>query len=67
MCSSPEYVLTFFMVYELYAWICHNLLPLSNLQHQEAQAANGNKYLSFEYKSGMDNGGKSSSSDRDSQ
>lgn len=55
------------MVYELYAWICHNLLPLSNLQHQEAQAANGNKYLSFEYKSGMDNGGKSSSSDRDSQ
>ncbi|KAI5656440.1 hypothetical protein M9H77_25233 [Catharanthus roseus] len=36
-------------------------------QHQEAQAANGNKYLSFEYKSGMDNGGKSSSSDRDSQ
>ncbi|CAI9095146.1 OLC1v1031025C2 [Oldenlandia corymbosa var. corymbosa] len=36
-------------------------------QHQESQAANGNKYHSFEYKSGMDNGRKSSSSDRESQ
>lgn len=36
-------------------------------QHQDSQAANGNKYLSFEYKSGMDNGRKSSSSDRESQ
>ncbi|KAL3497964.1 hypothetical protein ACH5RR_040696 [Cinchona calisaya] len=36
-------------------------------QHQESQAANGNKYHSFEYKSGMDNGRKSSSSDHESQ
>lgn len=40
---------------------------LRKFQHQESQAANGNKYLSFEYKSGMDNGRKSSSSDRESQ
>ncbi|CDP11764.1 unnamed protein product [Coffea canephora] len=36
-------------------------------QHQESQAVNGNKYQSFEYKSGMDNGRKSSSSDHESQ
>uniref|UniRef100_A0A6M2EJ71 START domain-containing protein n=1 Tax=Populus davidiana TaxID=266767 RepID=A0A6M2EJ71_9ROSI len=32
-------------------------------QHQESQVPNGNKYASFEYKSGMDNGRTASSSD----
>ncbi|GAA0166236.1 defense/immunity protein [Lithospermum erythrorhizon] len=36
-------------------------------QHQESQAANGNKYHSFEYKSGVDGGRKSTSSDQESQ
>ncbi|XP_021903100.1 protein ENHANCED DISEASE RESISTANCE 2-like isoform X2 [Carica papaya] len=36
-------------------------------QHQDSQAVNGNKYLSFEYKSGMDNGRIASSSDHESQ
>ncbi|KAL1532248.1 Protein ENHANCED DISEASE RESISTANCE 2 [Salvia divinorum] len=36
-------------------------------QHQESQATNGNKYLSFEYKSGVDNGRNASSSEHDSQ
>ncbi|OWM65011.1 hypothetical protein CDL15_Pgr028729 [Punica granatum] len=36
-------------------------------QHQEAQVPNGNKFVSFEYKSGMDNGRTGSSSDRESQ
>ncbi|CAL5441099.1 unnamed protein product [Camellia sinensis] len=34
--------------------------------YQESLVANGIKYVSFEYKSGIDNGRKSSSSDRDS-
>ncbi|GAV88834.1 START domain-containing protein/DUF1336 domain-containing protein [Cephalotus follicularis] len=36
-------------------------------QHQESQAVNGSKYVSFEYKSGMDNGRTASSSDHESQ
>lgn len=36
-------------------------------QHQGSQASNGNKYVSFEYKSGMDNGRTASSSDHESQ
>ncbi|KAL2527679.1 Protein ENHANCED DISEASE RESISTANCE 2 [Abeliophyllum distichum] len=36
-------------------------------QHQESQAANGNKFHSFEYKSGTDNGRNGSSSDHESQ
>ncbi|KAL6544190.1 Protein ENHANCED DISEASE RESISTANCE 2 [Orobanche gracilis] len=36
-------------------------------QHQESQGTNGNKYHSFEYKSGMDNGKNASSSDNESQ
>ncbi|KAI3707334.1 hypothetical protein L6452_25762 [Arctium lappa] len=36
-------------------------------QHQESLAANGNKYQSFEYKSGMDSGRNASSSDQESQ
>ncbi|XP_019225469.1 PREDICTED: protein ENHANCED DISEASE RESISTANCE 2-like isoform X2 [Nicotiana attenuata] len=36
-------------------------------QHQESKGANGNKYVSFEYKSGMDSGRNGSSSDRESQ
>lgn len=36
-------------------------------QHQGSQVANGNKYISFEYKSGMDNGRTASSSDHESQ
>ncbi|KAL6578128.1 Protein ENHANCED DISEASE RESISTANCE 2 [Orobanche minor] len=36
-------------------------------QHQDSQVPNGNKYMSFEYKSGMDNGRTGSSSDRESQ
>ncbi|XP_044503595.1 protein ENHANCED DISEASE RESISTANCE 2-like isoform X2 [Mangifera indica] len=36
-------------------------------QHQDSPAANGNKYISFEYKSGMDNGRTASSSDHESQ
>ncbi|XP_039163209.1 protein ENHANCED DISEASE RESISTANCE 2 [Eucalyptus grandis] len=36
-------------------------------QHQESQVANGNKYTSFEYKSGMGNGRTASSSDHESQ
>ncbi|KAM3338827.1 hypothetical protein P3S68_030913 [Capsicum galapagoense] len=34
-------------------------------QHQESQGANGNKYISFEYKSDMDNGRNASSADRE--
>ncbi|XP_038695278.1 protein ENHANCED DISEASE RESISTANCE 2-like isoform X2 [Tripterygium wilfordii] len=36
-------------------------------QHQESQVANGNKYVSFEYKSGMDCGRTASSSDHEAQ
>lgn len=36
-------------------------------QHQESLVANGNKYHSFEYKSGMDSGRNASSSDQESQ
>ncbi|KAJ7953362.1 ENHANCED DISEASE RESISTANCE 2 [Quillaja saponaria] len=36
-------------------------------QHQGSQATSGNKYISFEYKSGMDNGRTASSSDHESQ
>ncbi|KAH1082848.1 hypothetical protein J1N35_022609 [Gossypium stocksii] len=36
-------------------------------KHQDSQMANGNKYVSFEYKSGMDNGRNASSSDYESQ
>ncbi|KAJ9556356.1 hypothetical protein OSB04_010970 [Centaurea solstitialis] len=36
-------------------------------QHQESLSANGNKYQSFEYKSGMDSGRNASSSDQESQ
>uniref|UniRef100_A0A5B6Z4L1 START domain-containing protein n=1 Tax=Davidia involucrata TaxID=16924 RepID=A0A5B6Z4L1_DAVIN len=36
-------------------------------QHQDSLVANGNKYSSFEYKSGMDNGRNGSSSDHESQ
>ncbi|CAI0419378.1 unnamed protein product [Linum tenue] len=36
-------------------------------QHQESQVPNGNKYVSFECKSGMDNGRAASSSDQESQ
>ncbi|KAL5550841.1 hypothetical protein UlMin_001017 [Ulmus minor] len=36
-------------------------------QHQGSQVSNGNKYISFEYKSGMDNGRNASSSDHESQ
>ncbi|XP_019152879.1 PREDICTED: protein ENHANCED DISEASE RESISTANCE 2 [Ipomoea nil] len=36
-------------------------------QHQDSQTTNGNKYVSFEYKSGADNGRNGSSSDHESQ
>ncbi|PON94693.1 Rho GTPase activating protein [Trema orientale] len=36
-------------------------------QHQGSEVANGNRYISFEYKSGMDNGRTASSSDHESQ
>ncbi|KAK6934896.1 Protein ENHANCED DISEASE RESISTANCE 2, C-terminal [Dillenia turbinata] len=36
-------------------------------QHQESQVVNGNKFISFDYKSGMENGRTASSSDRESQ
>ncbi|XP_062073374.1 protein ENHANCED DISEASE RESISTANCE 2-like isoform X1 [Humulus lupulus] len=36
-------------------------------QHQGSEVANGNRYTSFEYKSGMDNGRTASSSDHESQ
>ncbi|XP_052170089.1 protein ENHANCED DISEASE RESISTANCE 2-like [Diospyros lotus] len=36
-------------------------------QHQGSLHGNGNKYISFEYKSGIENGRKSSSSDHESQ
>lgn len=36
-------------------------------QHQDSLVANGNKYISFEYKPGMDNGRNASSSDHESQ
>ncbi|XP_057478160.1 protein ENHANCED DISEASE RESISTANCE 2-like isoform X1 [Actinidia eriantha] len=36
-------------------------------KHQGSLVVNSNKYLSFEYKSGIENGRKSSSSDHDSQ
>ncbi|KAJ4829432.1 Protein ENHANCED DISEASE RESISTANCE 2 [Turnera subulata] len=37
------------------------------IDQHESQVANGNKYISFEYKSGMDNGRTASSSDHESQ
>lgn len=43
------------------------LIECSCVQHQGSQVANGNKYVSFEYKPGMDNGRTASSSDRESQ
>lgn len=43
------------------------ILNFQCLQHQGAQPSNGNKYISFEYKSGMDNGRTASSSDHESQ
>ncbi|KAK6158393.1 hypothetical protein DH2020_005707 [Rehmannia glutinosa] len=43
------------------------LIDVVGMQHQESQATNGNKYHSFEYKSGMDNGRNASSSDHESQ
>ncbi|CAH2078573.1 unnamed protein product [Thlaspi arvense] len=36
-------------------------------QHQESQVPNGQQYISFEYKSGMDTGRTASSSDHESQ
>ncbi|KAF3592977.1 hypothetical protein DY000_02026897 [Brassica cretica] len=36
-------------------------------QHQESQVLNGQQYVAFEYKSGMDNGRTASSSDYESQ
>ncbi|PWA68595.1 ENHANCED DISEASE RESISTANCE 2 [Artemisia annua] len=36
-------------------------------QHQESLVVTGNKYVSFEYKSGMDSGRNASSSDQESQ
>ncbi|KAG2244395.1 hypothetical protein Bca52824_093768 [Brassica carinata] len=36
-------------------------------QHQESQVPNGQQYVSFEYKSGMDSGRTASSSDHESQ
>lgn len=44
-----------------------NQLHANDMQQQESQAANGNKFQSFEYKSGMDNGRNGSSSDNESQ
>ncbi|PHU17150.1 hypothetical protein BC332_12845 [Capsicum chinense] len=41
------------------------LLKCRSLQHQESQGANGNKYISFEHKSDMDNGRNASSADRE--
>ena len=38
-----------------------------HMQHQESQIADSNKYVSFEYKSEMDNGRIASSSDHESQ
>lgn len=55
------------ILYSLFISFWVSCSALRKFQHQESQAANGNKYLSFEYKSGMDNGRKSSSSDRESQ
>lgn len=43
-------------------WLCIDVI-----QHQDSQVGNGNKYISFEYKSGMDNGRAASSSDHESQ
>jgi len=37
------------------------------VQHQESQAPNGNKYVSFEYKAGADSMRNASSSDHESQ
>ncbi|GJZ82510.1 hypothetical protein Tco_0647683 [Tanacetum coccineum] len=36
-------------------------------QHQESLVVTGNKYVSFEYKPGMDSGRNASSSDQESQ
>lgn len=38
-----------------------------NVKHQESLDVTGNKYVSFEYKSGMDSGRNASSSDQESQ
>ncbi|XP_031282490.1 protein ENHANCED DISEASE RESISTANCE 2 isoform X2 [Pistacia vera] len=62
MCS---YQMAAFNIQEALIW--KEKIELVIDQHQDSQAANGNKYISFEYKSGMDNGRTASSSDRESQ
>ncbi|XP_047325378.1 protein ENHANCED DISEASE RESISTANCE 2-like isoform X2 [Impatiens glandulifera] len=55
-----------FNVQEAHAW--KEKIEFVIDQHQGSQvASNGKKYISFEYKPGMDNGRKSSSSDQESQ
>ena len=38
-----------------------------NVKHQESLGVTGNKYVSFEYKAGVDSGRYASSSDQESQ
>ncbi|CAL5429391.1 unnamed protein product [Camellia sinensis] len=56
-----------FNIQEALIWKEKIELVIDQMQHQGSQVPNGNKYVSFEYKSGIDNGRKSSSSDRESQ
>ncbi|KAL7164726.1 hypothetical protein ACSBR2_040599 [Camellia fascicularis] len=56
-----------FNIQEALIWKEKIELVIDQTQHQGSQVPNGNKYVSFEYKSGIDNGRKSSSSDRESQ
>lgn len=42
-------------------------MNVGGMQQQELQSASGNKYHSFEYRTGMDTERNASSSDRESQ
>lgn len=65
LCSSGWGSGVMFLFHRLDKFIL--CFPLFFLQHQESQIPNGNKFVSFEYKPGMDNGRTGSSSDRESQ
>lgn len=56
--------------FDVNSWVLNVDEELNNCcchQQQESRTVNGNKYVSFEFKPGMDNGRTASSSDHESQ
>lgn len=47
--------------------IAKKLINVDGMQHHGSNSTHGNKYHSFEYKYGMDNGRNASSSDHENQ